>query len=368
MAIKRKRITQVGSGAYAIYLPKKWIDAWSREQRARREVDLHLINNNLLIVPVLRRRRFEARVPPDPEHLRLMLLSAYVRGHHETTLRPSGDQPFGESCVAMARSFLRHLDERLLTTVRPHEISFVVPDNAPPAYASGDALLRLMVTKLQEMVTLAAECVESFGTRPEAALHAAQLLASMQEEDLARLYRQALRLVANLELPLGTASEFQFLDLVAAELETMGASCLSVAHVVVAAHGIAPADLHGPRAHVSRRMEPLTDLPAALTSVLRLYGRVFEQAHSLLGRMGAALHARGTDDLLGVMRESRAAASELSSSLYATVQDILRDGRLSPTAYMVYQVRQPASSLLLGLERAAERAVSLTAAQEPAAP
>jgi hypothetical protein len=366
VAIKRKRITQVGSGAYAIYLPKKWIDAWSREQRARREVDLHLINNSLLIVPVLRRRRFEARVRADAEHVRTMLLSSYVRGHHEATLRPAGDQPFSEACVAMARSFLRHLDERLLTTVRPHEISFVVPDNAPPAYATGDALLRLMVTKLQEMVTLAAECVESFGTRPEGALHAAQLLASMQEEDLARLYRQALRMVANLELPLGTASEFQVLDLVAAELESMGASCLAVAHVVVAAHGIAPADLHGPRAELGRRMEPLADLPTALTTVLRVYARAFEQAHAILGRLGAALQGRGTEDLLQVMRDARAAATELSTRLYATVQELLRGGQLSAPAYIVYQVRQPASSLLFGLERAAERAVSLTAAQETA--
>src|SRR5688572_18974933 len=45
--IKRKRVTQVGSGAYSIYLPKRWIDGWPPEQREKREVDLHQINQSL---------------------------------------------------------------------------------------------------------------------------------------------------------------------------------------------------------------------------------------------------------------------------------------------------------------------------------
>src|SRR5688572_17006322 len=87
-AVKRKRVTQVGSGAWSIYLPKKWIDSWSPEQQAGREVDLHLINNSLLIVPVLQERAIEAEVSCRADQLRTVLLSAYVRGAASVRLKP----------------------------------------------------------------------------------------------------------------------------------------------------------------------------------------------------------------------------------------------------------------------------------------
>src|ERR1041385_1577206 len=87
-AVKRKRVTQVGSGAWSIYLPKKWIDSWIPEQQAGREVDLHRISNSLLVVPVRQDRSFHATIPPRPDTVRTLLLSAYVRGHDAVELRP----------------------------------------------------------------------------------------------------------------------------------------------------------------------------------------------------------------------------------------------------------------------------------------
>jgi len=366
--IKRKRVTQVGSGAYSIYLPKKWIDAWSPEQQELREVDLHFINNSLLIVPALRRRTFEADVAAEIPHVRLMLQSAYMRGHHEVTLRPVSGA-FDEDCVAMARDFLRHLDERLLTTVGPESIGYSLQQNMPPPFTSGPDLLQLMTTKLREMVGLAGECVEAFGSRPERALHNARLLHSLQEEDLSRLYLQAIRLVANLELPLGSVSDFQFLDLVAAELQTVGMKCVAVGHAVIAGYGLAPSDLQLPRTELTRRAATTEELPAVVVAIVRVYGRSFEEARDLLGRFSAALQARDSAALLGVVVEAEEAERVLNRRLFATIEEVVGEGKaLTPAAYAAYQVRHAAGSVFSGLGRAAERAASLTAAAEKVTP
>ena len=362
--IKRKRVTQVGSGAYAVYLPKKWIDAWSREQREKREVDLHLINNSLLIVPVLRRRRFDAAVPTDQPSVRMMLLSAYVRGHHEVTLRPQRGQ-FDEDCVAMARDFLRHLDERLVTTVQAEQVGFMVQQDMPPPVGSGADLLRLMATKLREMIALAAECVDSYGTRPERAVHTAQLLQTLQEEDLSRLYHQALRLVANLELPLGTVSDFQLLDLVAAELQTVGAKCVAVAHAVVGGYGLTPADLRRPRADLTKHLATAQELPAIVLAITRVYARSFEEARDLLQRFTEAMVARDATTLIALVAHANEGEETLNRRLFATIESVVgQSGGITPAAYTAYQVRHATGSVFSGLSRAAERAASLSAAQE----
>jgi phosphate uptake regulator len=357
--VRRKRVTQVGSGAYSIYLPKKWIDAWSPEQKVAREVDLHVINNSLLIVPAVRRRRYEAAVSTDQATVRVMLVSAYSRGYNDVTLRPQD-----EDCVAMARDLLRHLDERLLTTVGSNRIAFTLQENLPAAFASGDDLLQRMATKLREMVSLAGECVEAYGTRPQRAIHSAQLLHAMHEEDLHRLYHQALRLVANLELPLGNVSDFQLLDLVAAELETVGRKCVAVSQAVLTGHGIPPSDVRLPRADLAARVKPIEAHPI-LTSVLRVYGRSFEEAGEHLARLSKALQQHDLAGLMAVIEGATHSEQELNRRLYATIEGGLGDARImSPEAYTAYTIRHATGSLFSGLARAADRAANLTAAQE----
>jgi len=360
-AIQRKRVTQVGSGAYAIYLPKRWIDAWSPEQKARREVDLHTINNSILLVPAERRRRFEAEVPPDPDRVRMALLSAYVRGNHEATLRPLARSPkspgaFDDACVALARDFLRHLDERLLTSIGPDRIHFAVQPTLPPPFASGQDLLALMATKLREMVALAADCVDAHARSPERARHAARLLGDLQEEDLARLYRQALRVVANLELPLGSVSDFQVLDLVAAELDTAGSACVAAAQAVLA--GLEP-----------KGKAPETPHPTVV-AIHRAYARSLTEAGELVQRLDAELRGRDATALLGVAAAARAADAALAERLFATIAEAVGGTPLPPQAFAAYQVRHAVANLHLALGRAAERAASILAAQDrpPATP
>jgi hypothetical protein len=290
-----------------------------------------------------------------------------VRGHHEVVLRPTRGE-FDEDCVALARDLLRHLDERLLTTVRTTEIAFSVHEDAPPTFATGGDLLRLMATKLREMLTLASECVESFATRPERALHLAQILRSLQEDDLSRLYHQAIRLVANLELPVTTVSDFQHLDLVAADLESAGRACVEVAHAVVAGYGLDPDDLARPRSDLQKRLQGPGEVPAVVHAILRTYLRTFEEAQAILASLGEAMQARDAVALVGLDAAARNAERDLNRRLFATVRDVVTDTQpLTPVAYTAYQIRYAAGLVLTGLGRAAERnAVMLAAAESEA--
>src|SRR5687767_684313 len=150
-AIKRKRVTRVGSGAWSVYLPKKWIDSWTPAQQEGREVDLHIISGSLLIVPVLQDRGFEATGPADVEALRTLLLSAYVRGYESVRLHPA--DRFPNDAIAAARDFLRHLDERLVATVGPELIGFELPATGGAAPAVD--LLQSMGARLGETLDLA---------------------------------------------------------------------------------------------------------------------------------------------------------------------------------------------------------------------
>src|SRR5687767_7609614 len=244
-AVKRKRVTQVGSGAWSIYLPKKWIDSWSPGQQAGREVDLHLISGSLLVVPALQDRGFQATVPTQAAAVRTLLLSAYVRGYAQVRLAPEGGR-FDSDCIAATRDFLRHLDERLVATVGPDAIGFALPVTVGAQTANGLEMMSLMAAKVREVVGLAADCAEHHGTDPDRALHAARLLQAIHDEDLSRLFHQTLRRVATLDLQLESVTDFQLLDLAASHLHAMGAQCVRIAATILDGYGLRLEDLAYP--------------------------------------------------------------------------------------------------------------------------
>src|ERR1051325_429061 len=258
-AVKRKRVTQVGSGAWSIYLPKKWIDSWIPEQQAGREVDLHRISNSLLVAPVRQARAFPATTPPRPDTVRTLLLAAYVRGHDAVELRPDAGA-FDSDCIAATRDFLRHLDERLVATVTPEAIGFRLPEAVPGARGGRAALLGLMASKVREVVALAADCAEHHGSDPDRALHAARLLQSIHDEDVARLFHQTLRRAATLDLPLQAVTDFQLLDLAASHLHGIGAQAVRVAATILEGYGLTLDDLAYPRPDLVRSEEHTSEL------------------------------------------------------------------------------------------------------------
>ncbi|HUR62228.1 MAG TPA: hypothetical protein VM286_07700 [Candidatus Thermoplasmatota archaeon] len=366
-AIKRKRVTQVGSGAYSIYLPKRWIDGWSPEQQARREVDLHQINQSLLIVPAIRADHLELQTATDPATVCAILHSAYVRGHHDVTLTPRGGR-YGDDCVAAAREFLRRLDERLRSTVAGDRITFTLQRELPPPFTSGTDLLQFMATRLREVIELASECVESSADQPDRALHAARLLVAIHAEDLSRLFAQALRLVATLELPLGRISDFQLLDLAADEYHTAGTACVQVADTVLAGYGLEPGALAYPRADLLKRIgrpKPAGELARA---ILQGYRASFQAALRILAEIGPALQSHDVAVFLRLQREARAAQEQQLRELLAAARAHWGKEDRSPGAdFTAHQLSQPISSLLGCLGRLAQTGLTLSGAQ-PEAP
>jgi len=365
-AIKRKRVTQVGSGAYSIYLPKRWIDGWVPEQQASREVDLHQINQSLLIVPAIRADQLELVVPPETPVVLALLHSAYVRGHHHVTLTPAKGR-FGDECVAAAREALRRLDERLRSTVSGDRIGFTLQRELPAPFTSGTDLLQFMAARLREVIDLAAECVEASADHPDRALHAARLLLAIHEEDLSRLFAQALRLVATLELPLGRISDFQLLDLAADEYHTAGTACVQVATLVLAGHGLRPSELAYPRQDLLRRIAKAPAAPQLARDIAKGYRDAFHAAQTMLDQVGPAIASHDVPVLLRLQADARAAQEAMQASTVAAVREHWGRPQQEGVQAMVtaHQLGHPIAQLLGCLGRLAQTGIALCGAQPP---
>lgn len=363
-AIKRKRVTRVGSGAWSIYLPKKWIDSWDPAQQEGREVDLHLISNNLLVVPVLQDRSYTAPVPASQSTVRAALLSAYVRGAAHVTLTPR-EGTFDSDCIAGTRDFLRHLDERLVATVGPDAIGFRVPETAPAPGGSGLDLVALMAAKVREVVGLAADAVEHAGTDPDRTLHAARLVQAIQEEDLSRLFHQTLRRVATLEFPLETVTDFQLLDLAAAHLHSMGAQAVRAVATLLEGYGLSLDDLAYPRAQLVQRLGRRPAPTPVAREMVQAYRKPFAAAQRLLDSLPAALSAADTGPLRALAAEALATRGQLQQALFDAVVRHWGDEASKAGAaqgFIAYQAGHPLSNLLGSLATLADLATTLLAA------
>lgn len=361
--IKRKRVTRVGSGAWSIYLPKKWIDHWSPAQQDAREVDLHLISGSLLIVPVLQDRTFKATAPSDVPTLRVLLLSAYVRGCKRVELRPT--ERFANEAIAASRDLLRHLDERIVATVAPDLIAFTMP----PEGGGPDDLLQTLGARLAETLDLAAECVEHASLDPERVIHAARLLTSIQEEDVARLLYQTLRRVATLELPLDSVTDFQLLDLVAFLLHGMGAQSLTLATTALADLGLERKDLAYPHEDLVRRLPRLDPLPPVARDILHGHRATLREARDLLHRLLAALRSNDVAALATIAMDAEAARERLQARVFEAVVRHWGDETSAKDAargYAAYQLVNPLANIIGGLSACAGQAQLFLAAKGPA--
>ncbi|MFA5944584.1 MAG: hypothetical protein WC876_08980 [Candidatus Thermoplasmatota archaeon] len=367
-AIKRKRVTQVGSGAWSIYLPKKWIDSWSPAQQAGREVDLHLINNALLIVPVQQDRAITAKVSGKADTLRTLLLSAYVRGAASVRLEPETGR-FDSDCIAATRDFLRHLDERLVATVGPDAIGFHLPETGLAPAGTGLDLLALMAAKVREVVGLAGDCIEHSGTDPDRALHAARLLQSIHEEDVSRLYHQTLRRVATLELTLESITDFQLLDLAASHLHSMGAQAVRMAATILEGYGLVLEDLAYPRADLVKRLGRRPALPPVAREIVQGYRKPFASAQALLAALPAPLATGDVPALRALGTQALAARDTLQEALFSAVvrhwgDEASKEG--AALGFTAYQAGPPLANLLGKIASLAEHAITLTAAKPKA--
>ncbi len=366
-AIKRKKVTRVGSGAFSIYLPKKWIDSWLPQQQEDREVDLHQIADSLLVVPVLRDRSLTRAMPDNRDLILATLLSAYLQGHVQVRLHPVGEASFGTAIITDARDLLRHLDERLLATCTAKAIGYDLQPNLPPPASTGQDLLNVLGAKVREVLGLAAEAVEAYGTDPERTLHALKLLRATHEEDVNRLFYQAVRLVANIELPLQSVTDFQFLDLLASNLQRVSDDAAHIARVILMDYGLELGDLDYPRDHLLEKLgqfEPPTPLVRAF---VRANQRALVSCQTLVGGI---LEALLEADLVAAQEQMRAVAkaqAEHQERLFMTILERWGDATDQSKAqrgFTAYQISTPIAGLFGNLEVLGRHGIALIAASD----
>jgi phosphate uptake regulator len=348
--IIRKRVTRVGSGAFSIYLPKKWLDAWTPTQQASREVDLHHVGDGILVTPVLADRSLEHAIEPDPKAVRRWLLSAYLRGMNDVTLRPAHGA-FGTDAIIAGRDFLRHLDERLVATCGSDAIRYSLNAQLPPPAATASDILNAMHGKVLEMLGLAEDAVRTYAIEPDRSLHALRLLQALHEEDVSRYFHQALRMVATVELPLTTVTDFQLLDLVAADLHRVSDHCLRIGTTVLRAYGLELQDLAFPRDHLISRVAGVPAPSGVALQILRTYPKGFEDAHDLLERLSAAMGAPNMPALAELIGDAYRAQDLLQQRIFAAVVENWGTGDTSDpatltSAFTAYQLSVPLMDIM----------------------
>ncbi len=310
----RKKVTKVGSGAWSIYLPKKWIDAWEPAQQEGREVDVRYIGGGLLVSPVIIQSNYTATLPSHAETVRLRLLSAYLRGYHHVVLRPT--EAFDNECIAVARDFLRHLDERLEATCTQDAIGYRLRSDLPAAIGDADDLLSVMTAKVREVLRLAEEAVGTYSHDPDRALHALRLLRDTHEEDVARLFYQATRQVATLDIPMPSVSAYQLLGLTAADLHRVSETGMRVGQAILLEYGLDFADLDYPRPHLMEKMR-LPDIGSGLPrDITRIARDHFGLVGALLEKTMRAVTHSELEELMSIPGESDAIVAEIRKKVY----------------------------------------------------
>lgn len=343
--VKRKKISRVGSGAYSLYIPKKWIDGWTSEQQVLREVDLHEINESLLLTPVLRDRTLRRTIPDDVALVQRALLSGYLRGLEEVELLP--EMAFGSASQSEARRLLRHLDEHIIATCKPDKIGFHVNPNIVPAATDHKGLLLLMGAKVQDSLVMAQEAVESYGDDVAKTIHSLQMLVANHEEDVARMFFQSGRLVANLELPLNAVSDYQLLGHATADFYRMSLHTMAIASAVMETYGLTMADLAYPAEHVAAKAH--AELSDIARDMSRGYRSAFNDARTIFESLLQGLTGGDMEVLAGIADTAAEASNRMQGRIFSTIQHHWGRG-VEPqdalTTFNAYRISIPLGSFM----------------------
>lgn len=364
--ILRKRVTRVGSGAYSIYLPKKWIDAWLPEQQEGREVELRAISQSLLVTPVILERHYQATVRVDQTAVCNRLLSAYVRGSLTAALHPEEGR-FDNDCITAARDLLRHLDERLAATIGPGAIGFTLDPDLPSPAATGADLLQVLGAKVREVLGLAADALNTYGHDADRTLHTLHLLHTVHHEDVERLFHQILRMVASLEIPMRSVSEYQFLGLAAAEMHQISGNAQKMAATILDAYGFTLEDLEYPRRHLLERLKAPPRMKGVALQLVRGYRAPLEATQALHERLMDAFQQRDLAALQQITEEAPQVQDRLQEGTFQAVaeqwgQDVEPEDAMA--AHTASKLASPLANVLDSMRMIGHHALALLSADE----
>ncbi|MEW5760301.1 MAG: hypothetical protein AB1779_06010 [Candidatus Thermoplasmatota archaeon] len=235
MGYIRKRVTRVGSGAYSIYLPKKWIEDWCEKQKESMEVELLTLGEHLIVSPIVRKmeKEIDAKLE-NIEEAKYALISSYINGYENFKL--NSRERLKEEVICGAMAFTRSLDENIVARVSENSIACTMRAQAQlPTYKD---LLSLLFDRNLDIIEMAKEILFYYELNPNRTLHIMKMVYSIEEEDIDRLTYQILRLLVNLQVQVNSLSELYFLCLVSDVLERIGDALIGIVELVCELYGI----------------------------------------------------------------------------------------------------------------------------------
>jgi len=246
-----KKITRAGSGGFSIYLPKRWVNGWSEEQRQKRELEMFNVGDQLILTPLQgrRRRTMEIRGASREEWV-YAVLSSYINGIDDFDLVHEGLSDEGKGEI---RSILRFLDENLIVSTHDGTLSY---ENRPLVFHQVDSLLPLLFDEIIEAEKLAAEMLACCDSDRYHCVHLMHLLYAMEREDVNRLTLQIFRTLSRCRAPCRSFLDINYKWTSANMLEIMGDVLFGLVRIVCRSYGLDADELQYPIEYLTRRIDP----------------------------------------------------------------------------------------------------------------
>ncbi|MFP4196691.1 MAG: hypothetical protein ACLFS6_03455 [Methanomassiliicoccales archaeon] len=341
----RKRVTKTGKGAFSLYLPKRWIDQWSKEQLKERRVDLQEVGDHLIISPIIK-GSFQTGFLEhgDEDEIRQFLLCSYVQGYESAELRSEG---FSDEQMSAARNFVRLLDERLILDVREESIGYGRDFKVNMDSPSVDQLQRLLFEKLHESLRLSKELIAHLNGNRNRTIHLLHTLRTLEEEDIDRVAMQIMRRASRMEITFHSFPDLFYTVLTTDLLEKLGDAIFGIAEGVCDLYGLDKGRLSFPMETILEEMDVSSTLGLRnLQRTKEAYMREVEQLEEHLRRtMDIVLNRRG-EAAYRYMEEIDGYHSSLKDRLAGLLAGSVSDSEGEPRNELVrigYDLQQIAS-------------------------
>lgn len=276
----RKKVTRSGKGAFSLYLPKKWIDGWSQEQRKDRVVDLIQIDEYLIVAPAKRGKAKSVLLENgSTDAVKQFLLSSYARGYEAADIRSNH---FTDEQICGARSFARLLDEKLILDITEKRISYGKDFGVTIDMPSVTQMQRLQFEKLLESLRLCHELLQYFDHNRRRTVHLLRMLRTLEEEDLDRMAMQIMRRAARMEILFDSFADLYYVVLTTDLLEKTGDSVYGIARCICRLYSLDEERLLFPLEALVKEVSPPERLPQSMEGLREVYLESLRKAEDLL--------------------------------------------------------------------------------------
>ncbi len=245
-----KKISRAGSGGYSVYLPKKWINGWTNEQKRSREVEMFEVGEQLVLTPKWSRNELSIEQKgTSQEELIYHVLSAYISGVDDFRMTHDG---LSDMDISELRNIIRFLDENLSVRTDGGIIEY---ENRPVVDYDVNYMLPLLFDKVIEAENLAADLINDCDTDPHHCIHLMKMMHAIEKEDVNRLSLQIFRNLSKCQAPLRSFVDVNFRWSSANMLEIIGDALHGMVQLVCRCYGLDPDELQYPTEYLEKEVE-----------------------------------------------------------------------------------------------------------------